>query len=61
MTTNTSWVPRGNQDMNMFKGKDDLTGAQTIQRQDKNERLQIPDLDMKMLDMIMQEGSEGRH
>lgn len=44
----------------MFKGKDDLTGAQTIQRQDKNERLQIPDLDMKMLDMIMQEGSEGR-
>lgn len=43
----------------MFKGKDDLTGAQTLQRQDKNERLQIPDLDMKMLDMIMQGGTEG--
>lgn len=43
----------------MFKGKDDLTGAQTLQRQDKNERLQIPDLDMKMLDMILQGGTEG--
>ena len=44
----------------MFKDKDDITGAQTIQRQEKNLRLQIPDLDMKMLDLILQDGNESK-
>lgn len=43
----------------MFKEKDDINGAQTLQRQDKNERLQIPDLDIRMLDLILQEGNES--
>lgn len=62
MTTNTSWVASVSDllDANVFKDKDDLNGAQTIQRQEKNERLQIPDLDVRMLDLIMQDGNESR-
>jgi hypothetical protein len=58
--TSTSWVENDDLvDVNMFKEKDDINGAQTLQRQDKNERLQIPDLDIRMLDLILQEGNES--
>jgi hypothetical protein len=43
----------------LFKDKEDQSGAQTLQRQDKAQRLQIPEVDIRMLDMIMQDGTEG--